>query len=263
MRRGSLKWAGPTTIGLVATRARPIATRRSGKVSAGRYSQVSDHELERAQLAIGEALALEEERRLLLNFEKLTALSDESYRLIYEDNEAALTRVRQAMKRVAELAEYESTFADYREGLEAASAVLEDLAFSLRGFSDKLEFSPARLAEIEDRLVEISRLKRKYGGSIESSLEHLARSEDRLRQVEHSAERELQLRAELSAARMNYLERASKLHTERMRAAKKFEQAVERGLVEVAMESARFQVQITAPGAEWSTNGFLFFEFGH
>lgn len=161
------------------------------------------NELESAQLAIGEDATLEEERRRLLNFEKLSGLSDESYRLIYEDNEAALTRVRQAMKRVAELAEYESSFADYREGLEAASAVLEDLAFSLRGFSDKLEFSPARLAEIEDRLVEISRLKRKYGGSIESSLEHLARSEDRLRQVEHSAERELQLRAELSSARVN------------------------------------------------------------
>jgi DNA repair protein RecN (Recombination protein N) len=56
-------------------------------------------ELERSQLAIGEDATLEEERRLLLNFEKLTALSDESYRLIYEDNEAALTRLRQAMKR--------------------------------------------------------------------------------------------------------------------------------------------------------------------
>ena len=95
--------------------------------------------------------------------------------------------------------------------------------------------------------MEISRLKRKYGGSIESSLEHLARSEDRLRQVEHSAEREIQLKTELASARANYLERAGKLHAERMRAAKKFEQAVERGLAEVAMESAKFQVQITGP----------------
>ena len=206
-------------------------------------------ELERAQLAIGEDVTLEEERRRLLNFEKLTSLSDESYRLIYEDNDAAVTRMRQAMKRVAELAEYDSTFGDYREGLEAASAVLEDLAFSLRDFSDKLEFSPTRLAEIEDRLVEISRLKRKYGGSIESSLEHLARSEDRLRQVEHSAEREIQLKTELASARVNYLERAGKLHAERKRAAKKFEQAVERGLAEVAMESAKFQVEITGPAS--------------
>src|SRR6266566_4182507 len=163
-------------------------------------------ELERAQLAISEDLALEEERRRLINFEKLTVLCDEGYTLIYEDNDAAVTRVRQAMKRVAELAQYEITFGDYREGLESASAVLEDLAFSLRDFSDKLEFSPARLAEIENRLAELTRLKRKYGGSIEASLEHLARSEDRLRQVEHSAEREVELKAELATARENYLE---------------------------------------------------------
>ncbi len=212
-------------------------------------------ELERAQLAIGEDLALEEERRRLLNFEKLTVLCDESYTLIYEDNDAAVTRVRQAMKRVAELAQYEITFGDYREGLESASAVLEDLAFSLRDFSDKLEFSPARLAEIENRLAELTRLKRKYGGSIEASLEHLARSEDRLRQVEHSAEREIELKAELAAARENYLERSGKLHKERVRAAKKFEQAVERDLAEVAMERAKFQVQITAPATAGLSDG--------
>jgi DNA repair protein RecN (Recombination protein N) len=204
-------------------------------------------ELERTQLVIGEDLALEEERRRLLDFGKLSLLCDESYSLIYEDNDAAVTRVRQAMKRVEELAQYETTFGDYREGLESASAVLEDLAFSLRDFSDKLEFSPARLAEIENRLAELTRLKRKYGGSIESSLEHLARSEDRLRQIEHSAEREIELKGELASARENYLERSGKLHKERVRAAKKFEQAVERDLAEVAMERARFQVQITAP----------------
>ncbi len=204
-------------------------------------------ELEHGQLAIGEDATLEEERRRLLNFEKLNTLSDESYALIYEDDDAALTRVRQAMKRMEELAQYESTFSEYREGLESARAVLEDLAFSLRDFSDKLEFSPARLAEIENRLAEISNLKRKYGGSIEAALEHLARSEDRLRQIEHSAEREIELQTELAAARANYQEGAVRLHAERVRAAKKFEKAVERGLSEVAMESAKFQVQITAP----------------
>jgi DNA repair protein RecN (Recombination protein N) len=153
------------------------------------------------------------------------------------------------MKRVEELAEYEAIFGDYREGLESASAVLEDLAFSLREFSNKLAFSPERLAEIENRLAEIVRLKRKYGGTIESSLEHLARSEDRLRRVEHSAEREIELKAALAIARENYLVRSCKLHKERVRAARKFEQAVERDLSEVAMERAKFQVQVTAPAA--------------
>ena len=201
-------------------------------------------ELERAQLSPGEDEKLEEERRRLANVEKLTTLCQTSYSRIYEDNGAAVTRVRQTLKDVEELAEYESSFRDYLEGLESARAVLEDLSFSLRDFADRLEFSPSRLAEIEDRLAEISRLKRKYGGSIAASLEHLARSEDRLRQIETSDERERELNAELAAARERYLDLARKLHKERVRAANKFEQAVEKGIAEVAIDNARFQVQV-------------------
>jgi DNA repair protein RecN (Recombination protein N) len=201
-------------------------------------------ELKRAQLAIGEDERLDEERRRLANVEKLTTLCQSSYSRIYEDDHAALTRIRQSLKDVEELSEYESSFRDYLEGLESARAVLEDLSFSLRDFADRLEFSPARLAEIEDRLAEISRLKRKYGGSITAALDHLARSEDRLREIETSDERERELEIQLAAARAHYLDRARKLHKERVRAAKKFEQAVEKGIVEVALDQARFQVLV-------------------
>jgi DNA repair protein RecN (Recombination protein N) len=201
-------------------------------------------ELERAQLSPGEDEKLEEERRRLANVEKLTGLCQASYSRIYEDDGAAVTRLRHTLKDVEELAEYESSFRDYLEGLETARAVLEDLSFSLRDFSDRLEFSPARLAEIEDRLAELSRLKRKYGGSIAASLEHLARSEDRLRQIETSDERERELNVALAASHERYLELARKLHKERVKAAKKFEQAVEKGIAEVAIDNARFQVQV-------------------
>ena len=206
-------------------------------------------ELERAQLAIGEDATLEDERRRLLNVEKLTLLCQESYGLIYEDNDAALTRVRLAAKQIEELASYESSFRDYLEGLNQARSVLEDLAFSLRDFSDKLEFSPARLEQIGNRLAEISTLKRKYGGAIETALEHLARSEDRLRQIDHAGEREAELRLEMEAALAAFLQLADRLHRERVRAARKFEQKVEQGLAEVAMENAKFQVRISVSDA--------------
>jgi DNA repair protein RecN (Recombination protein N) len=204
-------------------------------------------ELERARLVAGEDDRLEEERRRLMNVEKLTLLCSESFGLTYEDNDSAITRIRQAARRVEELSEYESSFRPYLEGLESARALIEDLAFSLRDFADKLEFSPERLAEIEQRLAEISRLTRKYGGSIESALEHLARSQDRLRHVERADERESELRAELRGARLVYLTAARKAHGERVRAAKKFERAVERDLGQVAMEHAKFQSQINSP----------------
>ena len=201
-------------------------------------------ELERAELSVKEDEQLEEERRRLSNVEKLTLLCQTNYSRIYEDDDAALTRVRLTLKDVEELAEYESSFRDYLEGLESARAVLEDLSFSLRDFADRLEFSPARLAQIEDRLAELSRLKRKYGGSIAAAVDHRARSEDRLRQIESSEEREQELNTRLTAARERYLERAGKLHKERVKAAKKFEQAVEKGIAEVALNNARFQVQV-------------------
>jgi DNA repair protein RecN (Recombination protein N) len=202
-------------------------------------------ELERAQLSIGEDERLEEERRRLSNVEKLTALCQSSYSRIYEDDDAALARLRQTLKDVEELSEFDSSFREYVEGLEAARAVVEDLSFALRDFADKLEFSPARLATIEDRLAELSRLKRKYGGSIETALEHLAQAQDRLRQIETSDEREQELNDQLTAARKSYLDCARKLHKQRMRVAKLLEQAVEQGIAEVAMENARFHVHVS------------------
>jgi DNA repair protein RecN (Recombination protein N) len=202
-------------------------------------------ELERARLVVGEDEQLEDERRRLANVEKLTALCQSTYGRIYEDDSSALARIRRSLEELTELSEYESQFAEYIDGLQSARALLEDLSFTLREFADKLEFSPSRLAEIEDRVVELSRLKRKYGGSIVAALEHLARSEDRLLQIESSDERAKHLNDDLAISQKRYFERAQRLHKERVRAARKFEQAVEKGLAEVALENARFQVQVS------------------
>src|SRR4029078_4072669 len=99
------------------------------------------------------------------------------------------------------MSHYVSSFRAYLEGLESARALLEDLSFALRDFTDGLEFSPERLAELESPLAELSRLERKDGGTTESALEHLSRSTERLDQIERGDERETELRAELDAAR--------------------------------------------------------------
>jgi DNA repair protein RecN (Recombination protein N) len=218
-------------------------------------------ELGRARLVVGEELGLEAEQRRLSNIEKLTALSTETFGIVYDDGDSALARVRQAARRIEELTQFEPKFSAYLEGLESARAVLEDLALALRDFGGGLEFSGARLEEVESRLAELGRLKRKYGGSVESALEHLARSEDRLKKIEGSDERERELRAELSSAKDAYLKLAVRLHEERLRASRRFEKAVVRDLKEVAMENARFEVRVAAPSEsdlsdESNTGGF-------
>lgn len=204
-------------------------------------------EISRARLVVDEDKQLEEERRRLNNVEKLSTLSDESFALIYEDETSIISLLGQASRKVEELAEYESEFENYKEGLSSAKAVLEDLSLTLRGFRDDLEFSPERLEEIENRLIEISRLKRKYGGAIESALEHLAQSEEKLNNIEDADTREAELQQQSAKARERYLRLAEKIHKARVKAAAKFEKEIEEELKAVALERARFEVRVNAP----------------
>ncbi|CAN5272816.1 DNA repair protein RecN [soil metagenome] len=210
-------------------------------------------EIKKVNLKIGETESLEEEKRRLNNVEKLSTLSDEAYLLLYENEEAAIATLGKAVQRITELAEYESSFREYKESLQTAQAVLEDLAFSVRDFRGSLEFSPERLEEIETRLAEIARLKRKYGGSVESVLEHFAESEERLKNIETAELREKELKKKLQKSREEYLKIASELHNKREKAARKFEKEIESNLKAVALEKAQFEVRIDAPDANNET----------
>lgn len=207
-------------------------------------------ELERARLATGEDEKLEADRRRLSNSEKLSHICAEAYDKVYEGQDSTIARISQAIKQVEALSEYELNFSEYQEGLTSAQALLEDLAFSIRDFAERLEFSPAQLEEIENRLVELARLKRKYGGSIESALAHLERSKDRLRAVERSADRRDELQKEVQAARVEYLASALELHARRLDAAEEFQARVVEHLNEVAIDRAGFEVRIEAPSEQ-------------
>jgi DNA repair protein RecN (Recombination protein N) len=204
-------------------------------------------EIKAAGLKPGEDQELEEEKRRLNNVEKLSSLSEEAYGLLYERDEATVGTLEKAARCIEELAEYEPTFRDYIEGLRTAQAVLEDLAITTRDFRNHLEFSPERLAEIENRLAEISRLTRKYGGSIESVLEHLRDAEERMANIETSEFREEELKKKLHARRIEFISAASDLSKARAEAAKRFEKAVAENLKAVALEKARFEVRVEQP----------------
>lgn len=204
-------------------------------------------ELERAAPSSGEDEKLEEERRKLSNIEKLSVMCAEAFGLLYEEEDSAFARIGQAARRVEELAHYDSAFRDHREGLTSALASIEDLAYTLRDFAGGLELSPARLAQVEERLAELSRLKRKYGGTIQDALDHLEHARRRLEGIERSDERIRELQLDLETARQDYLERASQLHRARVTAARALEKGAHRDLAEVALESARLESRIESP----------------
>ena len=204
-------------------------------------------EIKKANLRPGEDDELEEEKRRLNNVEKLSALSEDAYSLLYENEESTVASLEKAARKVAELSEYEGHFRDYQESVATAQAVLEDLAIAVRDFRSHLEFSPERLEEIENRLAEISRLKRKYGETVHAVLAHLTDCERRLENLETAEFREEELQKKLAQLRADYIKASSDLHQHRVAATAKFEKEVASNLKAVALEKARFRVNIDSP----------------
>lgn len=220
-------------------------------------------EIRKAGLKPGEESELEEEKRKLNNVEKLSALSGEALTLLYDADEATVATLEKAAKKIDELAEYDSRFADYLDGVKAAQAVLQDLSFSVRDFATHLEFSPERLEEIENRLAEITRVSRKYGGTVDAALAHLAESESKLDSIENAEFHQEELRKRLSELREVYVAGATELHATRTKAAAKFSKEVETNLSAVALEKAKFEVRVDKHEyeARFGSNGFDAVEF--
>ncbi|MEP7074404.1 MAG: DNA repair protein RecN [Acidobacteriota bacterium] len=213
-------------------------------------------EIEKANLQTGEERELETEKLKLNNVEKLSRLADEAFALLYENDTSALSTLDKGSRDIGELAEFDQSFGLHKESLANARAAIEDAAYFLRDFRGRLEFSPERLEEIENRLAEISRIKRKYGESIEDVLHHLNDSKAQIENIETAEFREEELKKKLAERRAEYVKQSGEIHAKRAAAARKFEKQVESDLKAVALEKARFEVRIEAPENRESDSAF-------
>lgn len=214
------------------------------------------NEIEKAALRPNEETELEDEKNRLNNIEKLSRLSADAFGHLYENDASTLSGLDKAARDIEELADFEKVFAEHKESLAVVRATLEDIAYSVRDFHGRLEFSPERLEEIENRLGDISRLKRKYGDSVEGVLHHLQESKERIDNIETAEYREEELKKHLSVLRANYVLAADNLNARRTTAARKFEKEVENALKAVALEKAKFEVRMESPSDDDADSSF-------
>jgi DNA repair protein RecN (Recombination protein N) len=141
---------------------------------------------------------------------------------------------------------------------------LEDLAFFLRGYAEGVDASPARLQAVEDRLAELTRLRRKYGETLDEVIAHAARCRRELADLEDSETRVADAEQALDRARAGFRQAADTLSAARRTAAPALARDLERSLEELAMRGARFEVRFNdtpLPEGEWSSRGLDRAEF--
>jgi DNA repair protein RecN (Recombination protein N) len=214
-------------------------------------------ELQKAKLQTGEDETLGAERQLLRSADTIQRLCGESYAELYDTEDAALVALGRIWKRVGELAAIDPRFAPYLDARDGIKAQLEDLAFTLRDFTESIDASPARLQQVEDRLALIERLKRKHGGTLEEAIAY----RDRLA-AEHQAltggqSTVAEIEQQLESAGRAFLAAARNLSASRREAAPRFARKVEAELADLAMERTRFEVRLSTSEAEgqWSDAG--------
>jgi DNA repair protein RecN (Recombination protein N) len=201
-------------------------------------------EIDAAELRPGEEEELLLTRERLRNVERLqtavlsawTALSGD------EDRAGAHDLVGQAALECGQVGGFDPVLAQQSEVLDGVAEQLDDVTRALRRYLDAVEEDPEQLQAVEERLLALADLKRKYGDTIEEILAYVERARGRLEAVE----RQDQIVAELEARRQEIRAAAgtlaSSLSARRTVAASELQSVVETELADLNMRGTRFVV---------------------
>lgn len=205
----------------------------------------------------GEDEELQAERRLLAHAERVGQLGAGAYAELYENDESVLARLANIGRQLEELSQIDTRVASALEMLQTGVVSLTEVADALRRYREGIEVSPGRLAEVEQRLAVLERLKHKYKSDLRGVIEIQDELSRRLSGLTNLSLREQSLRESLAIAQARYTNSAQLLTARRKEAAPKLERRVMADLRHVAMEQARFIVQIktAAPDLEAAEAG--------
>jgi DNA repair protein RecN (Recombination protein N) len=140
--------------------------------------------------------------------------------------------------------------------LESARISVEDVGATLRDYAGGIQASPERLAEIEERLAVLDRLKRKYGPTLEKTIAFGEDIRRKLSEMENKDQVSLELRASLALAADEYRKAARGVSRKRSEAGRKLEKLVEAEVNDLAMRAGfRIAVEENEDEGHWTTSG--------
>ena len=211
------------------------------------------NELEMAGLQVGEEESLNDERKRLMNFNKIYEASHIAYETIAGEQKG-LDWIRQAMQALEDAAHLDEQFKEASEAVNSAFYMLEDAAYQTQSAVDALEFDPERLNEVEERLAVIQTLKRKYGATIEEILAYETRIASELEELLHHDETLHKKEQQVAIIQKELKTLAQDLTSMRKVAATALSDAIMRELRMLHMEKAKFVVQFKEQ-AQFDENG--------
>jgi DNA repair protein RecN (Recombination protein N) len=201
-------------------------------------------EIEAAALVEGEDRSLEKEKAKLKNGELLYQNVQECVEGLYSKDGAVVEHLGQMAKMLDKTAQIDGTLSASASDLTELVYQAEALAMNLRDYLTHIDLDPRRLEAVDDRLDQLNRLKRKYGGSVRDVIDYHHKIDGQLRQTEDLDDVLDRVREELRECHTLIIQLAKQLTQGRLRAAKTLSRLVEAELASLKMSDSRFDVQL-------------------
>lgn len=201
-------------------------------------------EIEAAAIKKGEDEELLKERQRLKNSVLLQQTAFECHNGLYSGQNSAYSALMEIRKNLEKASKADPDMAGFIEKSDEIIFRIEDLASELKTYQDGIEANPERLEQIEARLDLISKLKKKYGGSVESILSHLSSISSELEELDDMDERIIKLEKEISERLRNLQGLARSLSEKRKKAGHELDRAIEKELAALNMKGTVFCTRI-------------------
>jgi DNA repair protein RecN (Recombination protein N) len=201
-------------------------------------------EISAAKLDPAEEEALRGERAVLAHAREIIEATSGAYALVEDDEDAAAAQLGRALHLVQPLADKVADLRPVAGELQDVLYRLQEASRTLASLSESVRHDPKRLDEVEERLVVIERLNKKYGGSVEAVLAHLGAIQDefdRLSDYEANVEKLQRVERQRHAA---YRKAAEALSGVRKKSAKAFEKSIQSELNDLAMERTTVRIAV-------------------
>jgi DNA repair protein RecN (Recombination protein N) len=199
-------------------------------------------ELEQANLTPDEDVVLEQESKRLANFEKIFTSIQDAYNALYGDQKG-LEWVNKAQTSLLDNSKFDPFIAEKGEEIADHYFALEELSYELGSYMDEQQYDPDQLNEMEARLDEINRLKKKYGSTVNDMIKYSAEIEEEIDQLKNKDSHLANLQEDIKEKEKDAYLEAKQLHDSRKKAAEALTEEIYKEFKGLYLEKASFKIQ--------------------
>lgn len=207
--------------------------------------QFQVEEIEAAEIDLKEDEQLQHRRDKLNNAKNIADALNTAY-LVLDDEEgdfSSLSGIRTAMAELENVAEFDQDYQDLSDKTMDAYYLLEEVSTKLSTAIESIEFNPTELLQIEERILTLNTLRKKYGPELSDVLKTLEKIQLELSDLMGGTENSESLEEALKEAQAELLIASEHLNTARHAIAKELETDIKKELADLYMEKADFSVQ--------------------